>query len=508
MKASHWLQGCGTGITLMLCDLWFHISPFHSDLYHRLLPMNSIYWGVAVDLLVLCVLLAVLCWLFERFDPLQRGACWLVLGAILFWRLHVFLVWQGLLSPRPWRPTFTLFFSLCLGLILWSFHRSLYSRVVRGGLTFLALLGLSVFWMEAELLYMAVHFEPLEQSNFAKSIPESSLPQRRIVWIVFDELSQDQIMDHRQADLQMPTFDRLRSESALFTNVQPAGYYTELVLPSLLWGRPITGERSDLEGHLSVKTAQHGWQIFPASQSIFADAQSKGWTAGVAGWYNPYCRTYAAELDWCAWQLTSPIEGSYSPQQSALWNVLAPVRKPLLRMIGEKYRTPSDAALHTSDYNQLMQWSHQLIADENIRFVFLHLPVPHPYGIYNRHTGQMGSGGSYVDNLAITDAALLQIRSWIAVTQSASQTTLIVCGDHSWRVPMWRKSPGWTAEDEKASQGRFDSRPLLMVHLAGETAPLTMERPFPALAEHDLIERLFAGSLDSDELVAWSNMQR
>jgi hypothetical protein len=508
MKASHWLQGAGAGIILMLCSLWFHISPLHSDLYHRLLPMNSVYWGVAVDLIAICVLSAIVLWLLDRFDPKQQSFCWAIVAAILVWRIHIFLIWLGLMSPRLIRTQLVLIISAFVFLALWFWSRSFYSKAVRGGQLVLALLGISIVWMAPQLFYMAAHEEPLERPDFVKSIPRQQLPQKRIVWVVFDELSQDQVIDHRQPGIQLPAFDRLRSESTMFTNVQPAGYYTELVLPSLLWGKVITNESSDLEGRLSVKTDKEGWQRFPASQSIFADAQLNGMSTGVAGWYVPYCRTYAAELNACSWVLTDPIEGGYSSAESALWNIMAPIRKPLLRWTGHPYRAPSVAAIHTSDYRQIMQWSSQLIANENIQFVFLHLPVPHPYGIYDRHTGRIGANGSYLDNLVLADSTLAQVRQWIAATSSAQQTTLIVCSDHSWRVPLWSKSPGWTKEDEAVSGGKFDPRPFLMVQVPQQTTASTVTQPFPAIREHDLVKVLMKETMQPADIEQWVANQR
>jgi hypothetical protein len=505
MKA--WLQGCGAAILLMLGILWLHLSPLHSDLYHRLLPLNHVFWGVAIDLAIVCVLATAALSLIGRADPGERGLLWAIVAAILVWRLHFFVIWQGWVSPHSSEPIFTLLLCAGIGLVIWLWNRAVYVRLVRGFRFTLALVGICIVWIMPQLLYMAIHPEPHEPSGFVRSVSPAALPQRRIVWVVFDELSQDQVFDHRQPGIELPAFDRLRSESVMFSDVRPAGYYTELVLPSLLWGKTVTGERSNLDGELAVKSARR-WVKFPADRSVFADARRDGWTTGVAGWYNPYCRTYASELDWCQWQLSTPIPGEYSPQESIAWNIFAPVRKPFLRLIGRRYRTPANAVVHASDYSQIMDWSHQLIADENVRFVFLHLPIPHPYGIYNRRTGVLGADGSYLDNLVLSDIAMSQLAQWIAATKSASMTTLVVCSDHSWRVPMWSKTPGWTAEDERASAGRFDRRPVLIMHLPGETQPEAIAQPFAALKEHDLIENLLEMPPTPGSVEAWAGAQR
>ncbi len=333
------------------------------------------------------------------------------------------------------------------------------------------------------------------------------MPQRRIIWIVFDELSQDQILDHRQPDISLPSLDQFRSDSVMFSDVKPAGYYTELVLPSLLWGKTIADERSDLSGNLSVKTSPHRWQRFPGDESIFAQAKQAGWSVGVAGWYNPYCRTYGAWLDSCAWTLRSAIPGNYLQGKSVWWNANAPLIREEAKLSGHKYQIPSSAETHAADYNDLMQWSHALIDDENIGFVFLHLPLPHPGGFYDRKTGKLGVNGSYLDNLVLTDRSLGELMQWIGATSLGLRTTVIICGDHSWRVPLWRISPMWTAEDAQVSDGRFDPRPVLMVHFPGEMAPEVVAEPFAALREHALVAALLHYPMTAAGLVDWIHPQ-
>jgi hypothetical protein len=57
----------------------------------------------------------------------------------------------------------------------------------------------------------------------------------------------------------------------------------------------------------------------------------------------------------------------------------------------------------------------------------------------------------------------------MAVLQSSSrcaETTVIVMGDHSWRLGLWGHQGGWTREDEQASRGS-----LIQVLLCPSTWP-------------------------------------
>jgi len=502
MKAPFWLQGFGLAILLMFGFIWPYMSPERAILYHSLLPVNNVYWGLAIDVTIMCILAtAVFVSIqrhFSKADPGKFSFWWAIIGAALVWRVHVSLVWLELLSVRFFPTRLTFLICAGSGIALWCWKRALYLRIVYSLRFTLALLGFCIFWILPQFLYMAVHPEPREEFSFVRSIIHAPSPGRRIVWVVFDELSQDQVFDHRQNDVNLPAFDRFRTESIMYTNVQPAGYYTTIVIPSLLTGKRIVREKSSLDGQLSVETGQ-GWATFPSDQSIFADAHRDGWTAGVAGWYIPYCRTFAAELNRCEWQSSILFPGDYSPQKSILWNVLAPLRGSFLRMANRNYDRDFNAIIHKSDYNHILDSSHQLIADESIQFVFLHIPVPHPWSIYNRRSHTFSKDGSYLDNLVLADDALSNILQWISATKSSASTTVVLCSDHSWRVPYWRGIANWSAEEQRASDGKFDPRPVLMVHVPGQNRPDEVTQPFPAIKEHDLIENLLKGTPASED---------
>src|SRR6185437_15894520 len=195
---------------------------------------------------------------------------------------------------------------------------------------------------------------------------------------------------------------------------------------------------------------------------------------------------------------------NYLPEKSLWWNANPPLIRERLWSMDHKVVFKSGTAMHVADYVDIMRWSHELIDDQNIGFVLIHLPLPHPVGFYSRKTGQMGVRGDYLDNLVLTDRSLGQLIQWIDQTSLGSQSTIIVCSDHSWRVPMWRITPWWTKEDQGASGGKFDPRPVLMVHFPGEKTPEVVSKPFPALKEHDLIESLLHQPMTATGLKDWA----
>jgi hypothetical protein len=222
--------------------------------------------------------------------------------------------------------------------------------------------------------------------------------------------------------------------------------------------------------------------------TLFSNAQRLGWTTGVAGWYNPYCRLLAGTLNYCFWRMGDGQSDGALPEHSALQNAVAPL---IETMRGLEHGPRFAQEKHAQDLAAVMPQAEALLRDLSIGFVFIHLPVPHPPSIYDRT--HQHSSGSYIDNLALADRSLAELMTTLDATRSAAKTTVIVCSDHSWRVLMWRQTAGWTTEDETASQGRFDPRPVLMIRFPGQQVGHLVTAPFDALRIHEIIEHMLRG---------------
>ena len=67
-------------------------------------------------------------------------------------------------------------------------------------------------------------------------------------------------------------------------------------------------------------------------------------------------------------------------------------------------RSPNQS--HRVDYRNVLREAKSLISDENIRFAFIHLPVPHPPGIFADPAQRIGGREDYLGNLILADQAL------------------------------------------------------------------------------------------------------
>jgi hypothetical protein len=321
-----------------------------------------------------------------------------------------------------------------------------------------------------------------------------------IVWVVFDELSFRQVYEDRARDLSLPNFDALRRESTVFSNAQPIGDRTVKVIPSLLSGRTITDYRFSFKNRLTVHYADgHGFHDFGASQTIFADARQQGWRTAAVGWYNPYCTLYAGAIDDCYWMNHDKFDAPMAQGESFWSNTWLP-----LKVTGEQIVAPGragqflcayDVRQRYKTYAALRDHAAQLLRDDQSDFIFLHLPIPHSPNIWNRrreaYTQQCGS--SYIDNLALADRELGEIMSRLKSSPRWPETTVVVEGDHSWRMYLWDGLPSWTDEDDAAAVAGFDPRPAMIVHEAGQTEPKVIASPWSILNIHTVLEEILHG---------------
>jgi hypothetical protein len=504
MNAQKFLEGAGAGILLTLGLTWNNLSSWHLDLYGRQLPINTVVRAIAIDLAVISVACAGLLWLLERIDLPGRTLLWALFASAIVARAMDGLAAvdvfdrKGVTAVRVFAAVFVAW------LLLWVFHRRWYTVSVRGFRFFLLILGFCIFWILPKLVWLGFAHQPHDSMAFSKPVASQSEPHRRVVWLLFDEMSYDQLFDHRWPGLEMPNFDRLRGQSVNFSQVEPDGFFTTIVVPSLMLGQPVLDARSSTAGYLYFRSsADDPWQRFDPNVTVFADAKRMGWTTGAVAWSLPECRLIPEQLDTC-WMQLFPYGDHLSDHKSTIGNVIAPVRAVYARLVK---RPLDDTQSPAEAIGSLVGAAQSLATNENIDFAFIHLPLPHPRGTYHRATGQISFGGSYIDNLALSDKILGELEATLAKTPSFSMTTLIVSSDHSWRVPIWRNKRGWTREDEMASHGKFDPRPVLIVHVPRETAPEQIDRPFPILKEHELIELILHGSVKATDLENWAQKQ-
>jgi hypothetical protein len=499
------------------------VSSTHDLVYHWSGPATSLFGPPAVVLAGVFLLLLLLLVSAER-PGRWRMLVWTAVLLFLPWvALHqVRGIWPNRLPDWVRLPPFVLALAVwpLLALICYRYGRAELESIIGAGKTIFAFMAISgclvvgqlaFFWWKAEgLNQMAATPDP----TYA-----SAAPRTRIIWILMDELSYQQLYEHRYPGLRLPAFDRLQGEATVFTDVTPAANYTEQAVPVLFSGRPISAASATSQGMLLVRAkGAKNWHRYDDRTTVFEDALRDGYRTRVAGWYNPYCRILKHVLDSCAWADAYMDLDGIDPNKSFGSNVAALVRTLLdgraaRTLLSRVLHVPDPSAddtqrPHIEDYRFLNSEADRVLLDRTASLTFLHLPIPHPEGIYDRATQQITTKGStYIDNLALADLWLAHARDLLRASGQWDTSTVLLMGDHGWRTSLvWETMPGWTPEEERASLGgTFDTRPAYIVKLAGQTKGQSITQPFDAIRTRALVDALMTGSIQSpQQLEQWS----
>lgn len=496
----------------------------HALIYHLTGSASVIFIPVMVYVLVLWAVLASLLVAVERSVRLRR-AVWAAAILVLPWLLLRTFAGFFEFDIRHWVRFLVWLTALTLFVLIVARRgavRRAFDATLPLATTILGVFALCGVGILAELLWFGWQSRDLNPSPRLHRAQADTGPARpRIIWIVLDELSYQQVYERRFPGLALPAFDRLAAQSTVFTNVVPDGKYTRQVMPSLFTGIPVNGIAVSGAGMLTrIHDPSMGkWRVFDPRETVFEDALDHGYSTGIAGWYNPYCRIMPQVLDHCYWVYGESTPADLSPDDSARTNLELPFREMAL-YLGHRFgRGPGppteeqlDIHMHADDYRDLLAAGDAYLQDRSITFLLLHMPVPHPTGFYDRRTGRIAfRHTSYIDNLALADRYLGHVERLLERDGQWNQDTVVVMGDHSWRTSLiWDHSAGWSPEDSAASHGgEFDPRPAYIVKLPNQHMEQRIDGKFLALRTREMFDAMFAGRLRTPGLLLqWADQRR
>jgi hypothetical protein len=465
---------------------------------HVPFPLVGICLAQMADIVILAILIFVglVALKQTRYYPIVR----LALAISVPWYLV-----ERLRAEIPFDVTGTLIVCMIVwGVVLVTLLRKFphwYRFAIRGGNAvgvFFAVFAIVSFLQ----LGFVMRWKPGPYQNHAAwaTTPQPPRHHPKVVWIIFDELSYDQVFGHRAKDLSLPNFDALRSQSTLFTNTQPIGVKTVKIVPSLLIGHTVDDYHFSFRNRMWVHNLGEG-ESHPITgqDTIFGDAKKQGWRTSAVGWYNPYCTIYGDSIDDCYWMNLDRIDGNMSQLASFWSNTYEP-----LKQVVREVKAPSRADRDTCTYDvrqrlktaiDLQQHTYSMLRDDQSDFVFLHMPIPHSPNIWSRIEDNYTTfcDSSYLDNLALADKVLGRMMQILRASPRWDDTTVIVEGDHSWRTWIWQNLPAWTDEDDAEARHGFDPHPAMIIHQPGQTTPLTNDRPWSILNVHEVLEQTVKG---------------
>lgn len=478
----------------------------------------------AVALPVLCLQAAIAAvllagWQFCRWTGLVRSrwlhyaflaACLVPLGigAVGLFQAAPFRL-AGVVRSRLFWPAVLL---LALPLLAFTLLRPFKaSRILRGFFLYMCPAVALILFQGLRLGALRYPSSTFLDGPLALRLPSAAGP--RVIWIIFDEMSQNQAFTHRPAGLALPHLDEMRAHGFYGTAASAPGASTETSLPALTIGEIVTTARIAGPAQYMLRTASRAAPFsWSSAENVFDRARGLGVNSALVGWFHPYGRLLNRSLESCYWANVPFLPGVEEPE--------APL--PLLCAMAQRaFRQLSvvplvghfepfsprrlDAAERGRRFLTLARHARQVVADSSIRLALIHLPVPHPPGFYDRVRGELSTRASstYLDNLALADRTLGDLYRAIESAGLAGRTIVVVSADHGWRRG-WHAEPGWTAEEEAAFGHRNNMGVPFLVRFPVDETAVVYDRPFNTVLTARLILDALAGRLTaSAQLPQW-----
>lgn len=376
--------------------------------------------------------------------------------------------------------------------------------------------------------YYGTLSKPSTPPRLAPMLPPGA-SQSRVIWIIFDELDNRLLFDARPTRVHLPNFDALRRTSLYGDHAKSPAHDTLTAIPSLLLSKTIPAYEDVNVDVRPVEVRFSGCSKFVSllsQQNIFQRARKLGLNTAVSGWYHPYCRLFGSDLSACS---TAPGAGVtlVIPQQLlqhrpflekaaylANWQARSLPLASRLRWITPMPDQPLYAReAHIGKNELVMQSSMKMLRNRDLQFVFIHLPVPHPPGIWNAKTKSFSTDArlNYLDNLELADYRLGQIRELLQQTGNWDRSTILVSADHPYRPKNWLtglyshelSEPGLS---EMKRDTRLQWQPYIpfFLKLRSQRTGVQYDREFNTVLSGDLLLAALQGQIRTPEqAVQW-----
>lgn len=470
-------------------------SSRYDPLYAVVIPV--VYWELLLTLLMFGAWEFCRTRTFERALPLHAiflGSCFVPLGiaSIAALRVSPFNFIPIVRKPAFWPIVFL------LGILPLGFAASrprTASRFMRQMFLYSWPVLAIVFVQGGRRTLLRYPREAYVDGPLAKPF-NSTAPRVRVVWIIFDELSQTIAFRDRPDSLHLPNFDHLKAESFYASSAEPPARSTIASISGLILGERVEEAFPDSPNDILVRTRSRS-HPFPVNSvpNLFDTARQHGLNTALVGSSLPYGRILNRSLTKCYWTagwLASGVEERFQPQ-SLLRSMRdrANFQFAALPLVGHLPGVfpgiyPREEKRRTFSY--LLDRARQIVADPSTGLALIHLPVPHPPAIQNRIHGAMTGERriGYLDGVALADDTLGALRQAIEQAGLWDRTALLVSADHGWRTYIWRGGPEWTDDEEVAARNDTSGIPFLL-RLPGQTSGVFYSKPFNTIITRQVI---------------------
>ncbi len=368
-------------------------------------------------------------------------------------------------------------------------------------------------WLAERALLVLVPFAPitLAQSIAAVASPPSlshppagtapppagtrATPGPRLLWLHFDGLDHRLAFAERPPGLRLPALDLLGRESLMLADARPPSLSTTLAIPALTTGRVVTAALPTAAGELSItfagRRAAVPWSREP---NVFSRTRQLGVVSALVGYFHPYCRLFGPELAACVSHVSTALlklgDADSSPGEVALFQlhdllgIFPGASRWAPGLTDARLTRRAERRALVRIYRRMVEDVDVAVGDRRVGFVFVHWPIPHEPGIYDRARERLTESlaATYLDNLELVDRTVAAVRRRLDASGLARDTAILLTADHAWR-------------DAAAFDGTSDVRVPLLLMLPGGGPGTVYPVPVCSVVVSDLALAVLKGEI-------------
>jgi hypothetical protein len=268
--------------------------------------------------------------------------------------------------------------------------------------------------------------------------PSSELKIRRVMLILFDELSYDRLFANGEIMEDYPNFRRLAARSLTFHDAHsPAGCATLQSVPQMLIGAKA---KVVLDRGKPMFELEDGLIRAAEPPNIFRAFRRQGFRTVWVGNHLPCGEFFPSDLDYGeTWGLYKPL--NHSITEAAFWILLQHLGKRLPFFAEQATRLRR--RLIFSNALSFDDWIHgkafEVLRDKRQTLAFVHYRMPHAPYIYNQDgfvttQGELGTlQERYKGALRAADRKLGDLLDLMEHSGRADNTVFVVTSDHGFR---------------------------------------------------------------------------
>ena len=329
---------------------------------------------------------------------------------------------------------------------------------------------------------------PQPAADFAQVSNQATVADRRVVWVIFDEMDYGLSLDVRSGiSSKLPNFSALSAMAISATQAYSPGRDTLYSIPALLSGTPLSGVTIAPQNKMVLFDRDQQGKRFVPDNSVFAHVPGGPHNATILGFYHPYCKIFP-ELQSC--------HSSFLGNAGRWHDSLAFFSGSLLSVIGRHpwaSRFLPESMLYEFDpmyriSKQLLGRLDQSLQNPSSALDFIHLNFPHLPNAYMRRLLQqplVTDSEAYGQNLVGADMVLGSIVRQLQEMVKKQDILLIVSSDH------WLRTHSVRA-----------ARVPFIAWKVGANQPVTLTRPLSTSHTKALVINFLEGKLETQAAMA------